>query len=523
MNGLPLAPSIIVDLSGSSLAIILAFMALRYSYFLIKLQPGNFLWGFLYYFSMAMTLFAISRGVGHILRLLLVLSGNQHIWMKLSPYSGGFNTLMIISVSAVTIYYHKGLEAYKTIRHKAGKLTEANRKLEETAGELKEMNLNLEEMVDERTKDLSHSEKKFRHFFENSKDMVYFCDLGGKISDMNPSGLKMIGYQSQPKDFNLLNFFKSHEALEQYMTGLAENGFVNDFEMELEASDGSLRHILISANAITDSAGKMIGCEGIAKDLTRLRTMTNQLISQEKMASVGQIAAGVAHEINTPLGVILGYSQLMMDDFPEDSEEYENLIIIERQTKACRKIVADLLKFSRQSESSKTEININKVIEEVLAITEHNLSISHIQLVRHFQENIPTMIGDMEKLRQVFINFINNAHHAMQEGGKIIITTGHDQQTSELVITFQDSGTGIPNDIKSKIFDPFFTTKAVGKGTGLGLSVTYGIIKDHAGNISFESPVHDEQTGQEVQGTAFHIRLPVAGQETHVINDKKGE
>ncbi len=523
MNGLHLAPSMLVDLCGSGLAIILAFMALRYSYSLIKLQPQNFLWGFLYYFSMAMSFFAISRGVGHILRLLLVLSGNKHIWMELSPYSGGFNTLMIIAVSAVTIYYHKGLEAYKAIRREAEKLTETNLKLEETAGALKKMNFNLEEMVDERTRDLSQSEKKFRHFFENSKDMVYFCDLGGKITDINPSGLKMLGYQSQPENFNLLRFFKSDAVLDQYLMALSENGFVSDYEIELETNDGSLRHILISANAINDSEGMMIGCEGIAKDMTRLRTVTNQLIRQEKMASVGQMAAGVAHEINTPLGVILGYSQLMMDDFPEKSEEYENLEVIERQTKACRKIVADLLKFSRQSESSKTEININEIIEEVLAITEHNLSISHIQLERYFQENIPIVIGDTEKLRQVFINFINNAHHAMENGGKITITTCHDEQADEVVTTFQDSGTGILDDIKSKIFDPFFTTKAVGKGTGLGLSVTYGIIKDHAGNISVESPVHDEQTGQEIQGTAFHVRLPVAGHETNVINEKEGE
>lgn len=294
----------------------------------------------------------------------------------------------------------------------------ANAKLEETAGQLQKMNTFLEEMVEERTMDLSKSEKKFRHFFENSKDMVYFCDYGGEISDINPSGLHLLGYDKPPSNFNLLNFFKYNDTLERYLTALKEDGFVSDFELQFESSDGSTRHMLLSANAILDRKGKMTGCEGIAKDMTRLRNLTDQMVSQEKMASVGQMAAGVAHEINTPLGIILGYSQLMMDDFKEGDEIYENLQVIERQTKACRKIVADLLKFSRQSESNKAELNINTIIEEVLAVSEHNLRLNHIEVIRDFSSDLPSVIGDTEKMRQVFINLLNNAQHAMEKGAK---------------------------------------------------------------------------------------------------------
>ena len=512
-------PTLLVDFTGSGLAILISFFALRYAYFLVRLQPGNFLWGFLFYFSMALSLFAVSRGVGHILRLILVLTGFKEIWSKLAPYSGGFNTLMIISVSAVTIYYHKGLEAYMAIRGEAEKLADANLKLEESAGKLQEMNTYLEEMVEERTRELSKSEKKFRHFFENSKDMVYLCGSGGEISDINPSGLRMLGYDTPPENFNLLTFFKDNDTMERYLTDLDKNGFVSDFEMQFETSDGSTRYMVLTANAIRDRHGNVIGCEGIAKDLTRIHNMTSQLLNQEKMASVGQMAAGVAHEINTPLGVILGYSQLMMDDFNKDDEMYENLQVIERQTKACRKIVADLLKFSRQSESSKKELDINEIIEDVLAVSEHNLNINHIHVTRNFMADLPMVIGDVEKLRQVFINFLNNAHHAMEKGGDITITTSHDRDSNEVLTTIQDTGCGIPDDIKSKIFDPFFTTKAVGKGTGLGLSVTYGILRDHGGTISVESPVVDPQTGQSAEGTAFHVRLPVAAVETKAINE----
>ncbi|MCB2180839.1 MAG: PAS domain S-box protein [Desulfobulbaceae bacterium] len=520
MNGISLAPTIVTDLIGSGLAVLISFLALSYAYRLVKLQPNNFLWGFLFYFTMAMACFSVSRGVGHILRLILVLSGRNEMWMILSPYSGGVNTLLLISVAAVTLYYHKGLAAYKALRTEAEKLALANAKLEETAGQLQKMNTFLEEMVEERTRDLSKSEKKFRHFFENSKDMVYFCDYGGEISDINPSGLHLLGYDKPPSNFNLLNFFKYNDTLERYLTALKEDGFVSDFELQFESSDGSTRHMLLSANAILDRKGRMTGCEGIAKDMTRLRNLTDQMVSQEKMASVGQMAAGVAHEINTPLGIILGYSQLMMDDFKEGDEIYENLQVIERQTKACRKIVADLLKFSRQSESNKAELNINTIIEEVLAVSEHNLRLNHIEVIRDFSSDLPSVIGDVEKMRQVFINLLNNAQHAMEKGGEIFISTGWDAETRDVTATVRDTGTGIPDHIKCKIFDPFFTTKTVGKGTGLGLSVTYGIIRDHGGSINVESPIVDLQTGQTTQGTAFHLRLPVTNKsETNAVKD----
>ncbi len=510
MNSLTLSPTIIVDFAGSGLVIFLSFMALRYAYYLVKLQPKNFIWGFLFYFCLAMAAFSISRGVGHLLRIMLVMGGQEKIWRMLSPWSGGFNTLLMISVASATIYYHTGLAAYRAIRGEAEKLSKANQKLAETADELQQVNTDLEDIVEERTRELSKSEKKFRHFFENSKDMVYFCDIEGKITHINQSGLKMLGFDGPPEQFNFLSFFKDDKTLDQYLAAISENGFVSDFEMELQSNDGSARHILLSANAIVDKNGFMIGCEGIAKDMTRLRNMTDQLIRQEKMASVGQVAAGVAHEINTPLGIILGYSQLMMDDFDKTSEVYGNLQVIERQTKVCRKIVADLLKFSRQSNSTRIEIDLTEVIEDVLAVTEHYLNISHILVTRSFEKNLPRIIGDAEKLRQVFINLFNNAHHAMEDGGVITISTRYNQKADEVIATVRDTGSGIPEKIQSKIFDPFFTTKEVGKGTGLGLSVTYGIIRDHGGVIGVESPVADPATGQKTQGTAFHVRLPVS-------------
>lgn len=508
MNGISLIPAVTVEFVGSALVILLAFIAVSYARALIKLEPDNFIWGFLWYFSIALAAFAISRGVGHIIRITLVYSNHQETWSRLSPYSGGFNTMLMISVAAVTIYYHKGLAAYKVIRSEAEKLADANLQLAAGADELQSLNTNLEGIVEDRTRDLSKSEKKFRTFFENSKDIVYFSDLDGNITNINTSGLELLDAGGQNSSINFHQLFADPEVLEQYLGEIDRKGYVSDLDVECIGRDGIIRHILLSGNANFDQDGEIVGYEGIGKDMTRLRTITEQLINHEKMASVGEMAAGVAHEINTPLGIILGYSQLMMDDFEKTSEEYTTMEVIERQTKVCRRIVADLLKFSRQAESTKTSIDINEIIKDVLAVTEHTLNINKVHVVRDFTPALPRVTGDAEKLHQVFINLFNNAQYAMEEGGDLTITTFRNDR-GEVQIRVSDTGTGIVEEIKNKIFDPFFTTKEVGKGTGLGLSVTYGIIKEHGGTISVESPVIESERGTKCQGTAFLITLPI--------------
>ena len=517
MTALPLLPAVIVEFFGSGLAILFSFTALWYAWALVRLRSDNFIWGFLLYFCIAMAAFSLSRGVGHMVRIFLVYSDHEPIWKKLSPFSGGFNTMLMISVAAVTIYYHKGLEAYKAIRAKAEKLTEANTNLATSAGQLQQLNSHLEEMVEQRTRNLSESEEKFRNFFQNSKDIIYFCDINGIITNINPSGIRLLGFNVHQAAVNFHDLFNSDNDLTQYLAELHNNGFVSDLEMECTGKDGTTRHILLSANAIYNQSGEIIGCEGIGKDMTRIKTITEQLINHEKMASVGQIAAGVAHEINTPLGIILGYTQLMMDDFEKDSETAASLRVVERQTKACRRIVADLLKFSRQSESEKSRLDLNNIIEEVLSVTEHTLNLHQITVIRQFGDTLPAIFGDAEKLHQVFINLFNNAQHAMKEGGKLIISTCKTRQ--KVMVSVQDSGTGIADAIKNKVFDPFFTTKEVGKGTGLGLSVTYGIVQEHGGTIEVESPIIDTKTSKQEPGTAFHIHFPAT--KPHNLNARE--
>jgi len=530
VTGLPLLPSILVDMLGSIADLFFAFLAMRYAYLLTRKQQENFLWGYLFYICIAISAFSISRAAGHLVKQFLFISGNNDIWHVISPYSGGVNTLMLISVSAVTLFYHKGVQSHQVIAKKAAKLKQANFLLEQAAEKmralnqhLEEINTHLEEKVKERTAELSRSEEKFRHLFSASKDMVYFCNTHQEITDINESGLEMLGYG--PNDhpaLRLQDIFANNGELTTFFNFMQRDGYIKDFEAEFKRKDGSIIIVLLSATAIKDEKGNIISCEGIAKDLTKVKTMMEQLAASEKMASVGQMAAGVAHEINTPLGIILGYAQLMMDDFDKDSEPYQNLVVIERQTKASRKIVADLLKFSRQTGSARENLDFNEILTDVVAVTEHNLHLDHIQVHLDLAENLPPVVGDAEKLRQVFVNLINNAHHAMEEqgSGDIYISSWFDPDKKQVIAQVRDTGHGIPKDVQARIFDPFFTTKPVGKGTGLGLSVSYGIVQDHGGIIEVESPVRDKKTGKTFPGTAFTIRLPEAN-DTEAVHLEK--
>ena len=397
-------------------------------------------------------------------------------------------------------------------------LERSHAELEDRYREINELNANLEMMVELRTKELFESEKKYRRLFEDSKDMVYICNKNGEVIEINHTGLEILGYDSKEdlQPLTLEAVFRDKKEAQNYRQTLINQGFIKDYEVEFKKKDGEIINMLITASAILDESEEFGGCEGMAKDVTALRRVTERLIESQKMATVGQLAAGVAHEINTPLQVILSHAQLLTDEFPEGSEPLEDLKLIERQAKICGKIVADLLLYSRRSESFIDFIDVNQTIEEVLAVMEHSLNIDRIYVTRNFQNDLPPISGDVEKLKQVYINMINNAHEAIRTDGIIGITTLYHRDAGEIVTCFIDSGTGIPSEIIKRIFDPFFTTKGVGEGTGLGLSVIIGIIKDHGGNIEVESPPSAErlkiletvQGGSRGPGAAFIIHLP---------------
>ncbi len=516
IESLPLFPVYVVDFVGALLMVIFSLMAFFYARRLTILQPKSVLWTYMFWFSMALVALAVSRGVGHTVRFVLLYMGLPRLWKDIAPFSGGLNTITFTSVAVLTFYYSNVRDVIDRVKEDTEALYQANLRLQKAQEALRRLNQNLEQMVEERTKELRQSEKKFRGLFEGSKDMIFFCNKDqSTIEDMNPSGVELLGFKSRQEVIGrpFREFFLDQKQWEMFRDEICGKGHIKDIEAELVRPDGSTRNVILTISVIKDENGKVRGCEGIGKDITKMKQVTESLIQSEKMASVGQLAAGVAHEVNTPLGIILGYAQLLEEECAENKEALESLHIIEKQTKICKRIVGDLLKFSRSSSDSEvSKIKINDCINEVLAVTEHSLNMDRIYVNKNLDEDIPSIKGKKEKLRQVIINLINNAHHAVEKEGIIGIWTEYSIGDREIRVVIGDTGTGIPYDIQNKIFDPFFTTKGVGTGTGLGLSVSFGIVKDHGGYIKAQSPPKDKRFKDAGMETVMIIHIPVNGE-----------
>ena len=271
------------------------------------------------------------------------------------------------------------------------------------------------------------------------------------------------------------------------------------------------RWLHVIKSAVLNPDGEVSGILCTSRDITEMKDFQDRLIRSQRMETIGQLAAGVAHEINTPLGIILGYAQLCKEDVPKGTEFNDNLLIIEKYARICRTIVSDLLRFSKQMESVKRPLEMNRILEQIIAIVEHTFSLERIKVTRDFEPSLPLVFGDQEKLEQAFLNLINNAYDAIGKDGEITLSTSYDRDKEEVVVRVKDTGKGISPEIRNRVFDPFFTTKGVGKGTGLGLSVTFGIVKAHGGTIDFESACPDPARADENfnHGTTFTIRLPV--------------
>lgn len=246
--------------------------------------------------------------------------------------------------------------------------------------------------------------------------------------------------------------------------------------------------------------------EALAVESEQRMALEKHMAQAEKLAAIGELSAGVAHEINNPLGIILGYSQLLIRGEDEASEKLEDLKTIEKHVKHCKTIVADLLNFSRSSRPAKEFINVHNIMDEVLGFIKKHTSSGAMRVVKEYDENLPALFIDGEKIKQVFINLFMNARYAMDENGCLTLVTKHIRENDKIMIKVMDTGCGIDEKILNRIFDPFFTTKPTGEGTGLGLAVSYGIIKNHGGDIYVESTPGE--------GTTFNIILPVSSDAT---------
>jgi signal transduction histidine kinase len=257
---------------------------------------------------------------------------------------------------------------------------------------------------------------------------------------------------------------------------------------------------VLSASLTDEDAGPGRTLHFLVKDIEQQRLMRAQLAQADKLASIGELSSGIAHEINNPLGVILGFTQLMMRNQKKDSRFYADLNTIQKHTRHCKTIVEDLLNFARTSKPKKELCNIHDIITEVIHFIQQHTDTDKVRIETAFGDDIQPLLLDEKKIKQVFINLIMNARYAMGAHGTIAVKTRKDPHFDDVVIQVADNGSGIEKKNIERIFDPFFSTKPTGEGTGLGLSVSYGIIKNHGGSVDVES--------EPGKGTTFTIKLP---------------
>ena len=357
----------------------------------------------------------------------------------------------------------------------------------------------LEIKVRERTREIEETKQYLENLLENANDVIYTLDTEQQFTYVNGK-VEAWGYRKEDligrPYLSLLS--KRHRG--RRLKSTLDIGAKQVYEVEVVTRTGEARLVMVSVSPLHGVDGEILGVLGIARDMTDTKKLEQQIRYSEKLASVGKLAAGVAHEINNPLGGILNclYNLGKGTVSPGRREEY--LASMEDGLRRVQRIVRQLLDFSQQHQPEYSLSDINQVIERVLVLTTHLLAPNRIVLETALGASLPKLMIDQHMIEQVLMNLVLNAVQAMKDGGVLGIHTTVEEGLCQ--VTIRDSGSGIPASVLPKIFDPFFTTKSEGEGTGLGLSVSLGIIERHGGKILVDSEVG--------RGTKFTLCLPVS-------------
>ncbi|HUK53244.1 MAG TPA: ATP-binding protein [Candidatus Binatia bacterium] len=335
---------------------------------------------------------------------------------------------------------------------------------------------------------------------------VMALDLAGNVDSWNPQLERLTGI---PRD----------QAIGQSISALLPSGLAEELESRARSAQGGEIYkfplvnragqgliVNVSVTPLEDKQGAELGRLVLLDDITERVQLEQQLLQTEKLTSLGLLAAGVAHEVNTPLAVISNYIQMLARQLPGDDSRQKIIEKIVKQTFRASEIVNNLLNFSRTAAAEFTNVDLNAVIEETLTLVAHPFRAGHVSVIKEFEEALPAVNGSGNRLQQVFLNLFLNAKDAMPSGGMLEVRTS--SQNGSVSIEVTDTGVGIPGENLHRIFDPFFTTKATGRGTGLGLSVSYGIVQEHKGRIEVRSTPG--------KGTSFRLEFPAAGKSVHV-------
>ena len=363
------------------------------------------------------------------------------------------------------------------------------------------------EKVEEKTRQLNRSEYLYRSLIENANDIIFTISPEGKILSMNRFGNEF--FRKSPGEVIGRNISEllpagSVEMLMQADSEIFETKVSRRINCKVTIDDAE-KWLNISLSGLIDEWGNVYKVLGIGRDVTQRRKNEEQMIYTEKLASMGTLAAGVAHEINNPLAIILGFTDMLLEKKFEDPEAYDILKTIEKQAMNAKRVVEKLLSFARHSEHKEEDVDINKNIDEVLDVIGRTIILNKITTIKDFAPSLPAVRGEPGEFQQVFFNLINNALAVMPGGGILSVCTSAVDDGRSVEVRISDTGCGIKKEHRTKIFDPLFTTKKVGEGTGLGLSVSYGIVTHHGGTMTFETKTPEES---ESPGTTFIVALP---------------
>ncbi|HUQ45270.1 MAG TPA: PAS domain S-box protein [Gemmatimonadaceae bacterium] len=349
--------------------------------------------------------------------------------------------------------------------------------------------------------EVARSESRYRHLFEDASDAIMTFDSLGRFTSVNGAGEVISGYSREEligKFFGpLLPLSELPRAVAEFRRALA--GSPGQFESVVVRKDGERRHITITYSCPQRS--QEVLC--LIRDATEEKQLQHQLIQSEKMAAIGQLVSGVAHELNNPLASISAFAQLMLADRALPTTDRHSAEVIVAEARRASRIVHNLLTFARQHRAEKVYADINKVLEDTLDLRAYELNVRGIRLQRDLANPAPHTMVDVYQLQQVLLNLVTNAEQAMSASDRthhrLTVSTRGGAETIRIEV--EDTGTGIPEESLERIFNPFYTTKAIGEGTGLGLSISLGIISEHGGRVWAENLVSG--------GSRFCIDLPV--------------
>jgi PAS domain S-box-containing protein len=346
-----------------------------------------------------------------------------------------------------------------------------------------------------------------RRLIDSFPDLIFVVDASGHYTFVSPRVRDILGYETeetQSMEFGGRTHMEDRPALLALFAEIVggRQTFAS-LEVRVRNKQGEWRRLRCHFSPLFTEAGKIDGVVISARDVTELKRLEEQLIQAEKLAAMGQMLAGVAHELNNPLTAILGVTELLRDSEGLQENTKRHLELTHRQARRAARIVQNLLEFSRPAAPQKRPVDVNTLIERTLQLQDHSLRRNNVQVDFQPQSDLPTVIGDANQLIQVFLNLISNAEQAIREvreSGRIQIRIG--RIGGHISVTVQDDGVGVAQEALPKLFDPFYTTKRPGGGTGLGLSICMSIVREHGGSIDVET--------LPAGGSAFTVYLPVA-------------